>query len=114
MEDKMDIIADLTEKLRRYSKIDVKKTVSDTVPCNGVTPMKLRDHLMEIGTILEHDEKSGTFVVTIGSGFGKKNLAIVGLMFKNETLYAVAYAEEGLIKQNTAKKAIQRIWALFQ
>lgn len=110
----MDIIAELTEKLQHYSKIDVQKIASDTAPSNGINSMKLRDYLMEIGTILGHDEESGIFVVTIGSGFGKKNLAIVGLMLRNETLYAVAHAEEGLIKQNTAKKAIQRIWALFQ
>lgn len=110
----MDIIAELTEKLQHYSKIDVRKITSDTAPCNGINPMKLRDQLMEIGTILEYDEESGVFIATIESGFGKKNLAIVGLVLRNETLYAVAYAEEGLIKQNTAKKAIQRIWARFQ
>ena len=110
----MDIIAELTEKLQHYSKIDVRKITSGTAPRNGINPMKLRDQLMEIGTILEYDKESGVFVATIGSGFGKKNPAIVGLMLRNETLYAVAYAEEGLIKQNTAKKAIQRIWARFQ
>lgn len=109
----MDIFSELTEKMRLYSKFDEAKTITDSVPCNGIGKMKLRDHLMEIGTILEFDEESGIFVATIPAGLGGKNPAVVGLMLREEMLYAIAYAKEGLFHQGTAQKAIERVLALF-
>lgn len=110
----MDIISHLTDKLCCYSKINAEKVIAEIVPCNSISQMKLRDHLIEIGTILEHDEKSETFVATISSGLSDKNLAIVSLMLRNEMLYAVAYAKEGLIYQATAKKALQKVFSLLR
>lgn len=105
----MDIFYELTDKVRSHSKIDDKKIITDSVPSNGISRLKLRDCLMEIGTILELEEHANVFVAIINSGFANRNPAIVGLRLTDSMLYIVAYANEGLIHQETAKKAIQKI-----
>lgn len=109
----MDVFYELIDKIRNHSKIDDKKVVTDSVPSSGISKLKLRDYLMEIGTILEFDEYTGIFVAIINSGFANKNPAIVGLKLTDGMLYIVAYANEGLIHQGTAKKAIQKILTLI-
>lgn len=109
----MDIFSELAEKMRGYSKIDKAEIITHSVPSSGISKLKLRDHLMEIGMILEFDEEASIFVVAINAGFGNRNPAIVGLMLRDEMLYAAAYAKEGLIRQGTAQKALQKVLALF-
>lgn len=109
----MDIFAELLEKMCCYSKIDESRIITDTVLCNGISEMKLRDHLIAIGKILEYDEESGVFVAIINAGFGNKNPSIVGLVLRDEILSVAAYAEEGLIPQGTAQKAIQKVLKLL-
>lgn len=109
----MDIFSELTEKIRSYSKIDDAGIVTISVPSNGISKLKLRDHLIETGIILEFDEDASIFVATINAGFGNRNSAIVGLMLRDGMLYAAAYAKEGLIYQSTAQKAIQKVLVLF-
>lgn len=105
----MDVFYELTDKIRSHSKIDDKKVITDSVPSNGISKLKLRDYLMEIGTILELEERTSVFVAIINSGFANRNPAIVGLKLTDSMLYIVAYANEGLINQETAKKAMQKI-----
>ena len=109
----MDFIAELVKKMCGYSNIDKAEVITDIVQCNGISKMKLRDHLIEIGTILEYDEESSVFVATINSGFGGRNPAIVGLILRDETLYIAAYAKEGFIRQGTAQKVIQKVLKLL-
>lgn len=109
----MDVFYELIDKIRNRSKIDDKKVVTDSVPDNGISKLKLRDYLMEIGTILEFEVHTDVFVAIINSGFANKNPAIVGLKLTNGMLYIVAYANEGLIHQGTARKAIQKILTLI-
>lgn len=109
----MDVFYELKNKIRNHSKIDEKKVITDGVPSNGISKLKLRDYLMEIGTILEFEEQTNIFVAVINSGFANKNSAIVGLKLMNGMLYIVAYANEGFIHQGTAKKAIQKILSII-
>lgn len=108
----MDIFEELKKKMSAYSKIEDKKVITDNVRFDDINQMKLRDYLMEIGTILEIDEKSGIYVELVKCGIGNKNPAIVGMKLKNKMLYIASYAKEGLINQRTAEKAIQKILTL--
>lgn len=109
----MSIVSELIEKIRNYVNINDNEIITDTTPCNGISEMKLRDYLMEIGTILEYDENANIFIATIKAGFGDRNPAIVGMMLHDKTFYIAAYAKEGFIHQETAQKAIQKVFHLF-
>lgn len=105
----MDIFLELKKNMNAYSKIEEKKIITVTVSSNGISKIKLRDYLMEIGTILEFDEKAGIYVATIKAGIGNKNSAIIGIMMKDKILYIASYAKEGLINQKTSEKAIEKV-----
>lgn len=109
----MDIFAELKKIMANHSKINEKKVTTDSIYVGDIKQIRVRDYLMEVGTILEVDEKSGTFVAIIKSGIFNKNLAIVGLMLKDKTLYIAAYAKEGFINQRTTEKVIQNIFTLI-
>lgn len=67
-------------------------------------------HLCEIivlhGTILEESEKDHTIVATLRINY---NHATVAIKLKGNSISLLAYAKEGLIKQNTAQKAVTKI-----
>ena len=109
----MDIFSELVKKMRNYSWFDDTGIITSSVPCNGISTMKLRDHLIEIGKIQECDEVSNVFIATVNAGLGNRNPAIVGLMLRDGTLYGAAWAKEGLIRQGTAQKALQKVLILF-
>lgn len=109
----MDTFSELKSKMSSYSNFDKASVITISAPCNGISEMKLRDHLIEIGTILEYDEDASIFIAAVNAGFGNRNPALIGLMLQGKTLYAAAYAKEGLIHQDTAQKALQKVLTLF-
>lgn len=110
----MDNFTELKKRIATYSKINEKKIVTDFISTNKISFINIRDYLMEIGTVIEADEKEEIYVVIIKSGIINLNPTIVGILLKNETLYIAAYAKEGILNQNTAKTVIQDLFALIK
>ncbi len=61
------------------------------------------------GEILLDSEETGSLDVLIKSGFANMNPAILIVRIAGKNASINAYAKEGLIKQNTAQKAINRL-----
>lgn len=73
------------------------------------------DILCGIGTFAEVDYERGRLVLLTRSGFMSMNPAVVELSVSGGVVYADAHAKEGLIKQNTSAKAIEKVFnALFE
>lgn len=71
--------------------------------------MQIRDTLFRIGRILKEDIENEVYVVSIKSGFLKCNNAIVVCGLEKDNLRMISFAREGVIKQNTCKKAMDTI-----
>lgn len=50
-----------------------------------------------------------TYVLSVAAGYVNMNNAIVAIQIEDNKLYMIGYAREGIIHQNTAKKAIAKI-----
>ena len=73
------------------------------------TPKLLEEALMSLGKVLDQSDDESEYVAAIGAGVANMNAAFVAIVLAEDTIYIMAAAREGLIKQGTAKKSIERI-----
>jgi hypothetical protein len=122
MATKEELSEELTRALRQYgvdygfvitdkslSKM-MKTKVFETVGCGGVDGKRLCEALMKSGKILEQSDDGKRYIAVVGAGVANRNVAFVVLALNKESLSAAAVAREGIIKQGTARKAIDRVW----
>lgn len=77
-----------------------------TVDCNR---QKLANAIMTVGKVLQQSDDGKAYIAAIGSGVGNMNVAMAAIELDDDNLEMLAVAREGLIKQQTAKKAISRV-----
>lgn len=73
----------------------------------GSTYTSAKTALSECGIILEENMSDGSIAGVIQSGAANMNPAFVLLSIEGNTIHMKASAKEGLIKQHTAKRAIE-------
>lgn len=100
----------LKEALMEYGCPENGDYVEESFDLGGCTYKQLRELLFKVGTILEEDENEKTYIATIRI---KYNHATVALKLFNRKICILAYAKEGLLKQNTANAAINKIKSLI-
>ncbi|MDY5496390.1 MAG: hypothetical protein SPF99_00185 [Anaerobutyricum sp.] len=71
--------------------------------------IKLRDGLLRVGDILKEDMDNMIYVVSVKAGIFNKNHAVIICGLENGKVTMIAFAREGLVKQNTCKKAMDKI-----
>lgn len=86
-----------------------KEFYIEKVKCDEGSIVAVRDNLEKIGKILEENLKEHYYLLSVGGGLFNLNPAICIVKLDKGTMYVIGYAKEGLIKQNTAKKAVDRI-----
>jgi len=86
-----------------------KEVVEKSISVRKMTFANLRDCLIGLGTILEEDFELNSYIVSVPAGIADMNNAIIAIQLTKNELYICGYAPEGLIKQHTAKKAIEKI-----
>ena len=97
----------LTGKLSEYVRIKDELVETEEIS-EKVSMLKIRDTLLLIGNIIKEDLDEEFYIGTINAGIANKNIAFI-IIKKNEGNLAVCcYAREGLIKQHTAGKAIEK------
>ena len=97
----------LTEKLSEYVRIKDELVETEEIS-EKVSMLKIRDTLLLIGNILKEDLDEEFYIGTINAGIANKNIAFI-IIKKNEGNLAICcYSREGLIKQHTARKAIEK------
>lgn len=101
--------ADLCKKLRTYIDLKEKDVVYKDIVVFDVTLMELRDSIIGLGTILEENIQEQVYVISIMSGAANMNAAVVAIKLSQNVIQFAGYAREGLIKQHTADKAIEKI-----
>lgn len=92
----------------------VTSTVEDKIEkANGSIYALAKDAFSACGTILEENKASGVLAGVILSGAAGMNPAFVLLWIEGDTMHIEASAKEGLIKQHTAEKAIEKFKSAF-
>lgn len=77
---------------------------------DGVDALRaVRDVLTEVGDILKEDLEDRCYVAVVMAGTGNANPALVVALIEKSKCSLGACAKEGLIKQSTAKKALEKI-----
>lgn len=115
-----DIREKLLEKLIEYGRIDSnlspeqKKKEKEHFACETVAVknyniLKVRDSIIGLGTILEENIDEQFYIATIKIGFIGAYEAVAIVCLDKDVISIAAYAKEGLISQNNAQKAIDKI-----
>lgn len=84
---------------------------TDCIPKPGLTFLQVRDALLGMGHILETNEEKHYFLSTIRVGI--RAAILIAQTGKNQVDVAT-WAEEGLIPQNTARKALDQFRAALK
>jgi len=94
--------------LIEYVNINPKKGLffGDSFDSNNFSFHQLSFVLINLGTILEEDTDKNIYIVSMKHFM---NIATIVIELKDNKINLVAFAKEGLIKQNTAQKAALKI-----
>lgn len=87
----------------------MKEVVTREFSIPGISILSVRNALYVVGSILEEDLPNNTYTATIDTGFMKAVKALAVIRLNGTAVECAAYATEGLIRQNCAKKAIDSI-----
>ena len=97
----------LTEKLSEF--IQIKEDLVETEEIEAdVSVLKIRDTLLRMGNLLKENLEEEYYIGTIRAGIRNKNTAYIIIKKDKKILDVCCYAREGLIKQHTARKAIDK------
>ena len=96
----------LTEKLNKYN-IASDKIVYREIVLQNIGYEQFRDKLYVLGEVLEEDTEDMSCIARIR--YNAWSNALAALKADNGMLYIAAYASEGIISQNTAQKAIEKL-----
>ncbi len=115
MIDMTNLVTLLLKELKKKHIIssDMEKE-SQSVICESVpfekTDLHIRDAILGLGTILKEDLENHYYITSVKTGLFNNVLAYA-IIQRNEdkTVDIAIYAKEGLIKQNLAGKAMDRI-----
>ncbi len=97
----------LIKKLSEFIRIK-EKLVETREIATDVSMLKIRDTLLKIGTLLQENLEEEYYIGTLAAGIGNKNTAYIIIKKNKNSLDVCCYAREGLIKQHTARKAINK------
>lgn len=104
--EKSDKYRQINEKLINVCDAKEKKIMNKSFFISGLSMIKLRDILVEIGKIHAEDIQNGTYVAVIPGGFAKKNYAVTVFELSETEIKIAAYADEGIINQHTSEGVI--------
>lgn len=121
MSDEKEVAQKLEEALRRYgadygfvvTDKSVRKLIDGsayaTVEDEGLYAEEACRGIQEVGKVIEQSDDGMECVAVVGAGVANMNIALVVTKMGKDKVEFAATANEGLIKQNTAKHAIDRV-----
>ena len=110
MSDEKEVAQKLEEALRRYGAdygfVVTDKSVRKLIDGSAYATAEA---FMEVGKVIEQSDDGMECVAVVGAGVANMNIALVVTKMGKDKVEFAATANEGLIKQNTAKHAIDRV-----
>ena len=102
----------LLSVLAKFPNVEKTKVRFSTVAVNDLPFLKLCRLLAENGRVI--DAETQYAVVAIAASPTSLNEGVAAILLKNKILYIASYAKEGLIKQHSTEKIIQRLTELVR
>lgn len=93
-----------------YKKLKTFQAHGEAIMPKPYSFAEVIDILSGLGTFAEVDYERSYLALLTTSGFMNMNPAVVELSVSGGAVYADAHAKEGLIKQGTADKAIEKVF----
>ena len=113
MSDEKEVAQKLEEALRRYGAdygfVVTDKSVRKLIDGSAYATVEVKEAFMEVGKVIELSDDGMECVAVVGAGVANMNIALVVTKMGKDKVEFAATANEGLIKQNTAKHAIDRV-----
>lgn len=104
----------LLSVLAKFPNVEKTKVRFSTVAVTDLPFLKLCRLLAENGRVIEIDAETQYAVVAIAASPTSLNEGVAAILLKNKILYIASYAKEGLIKQRSTEKIIQRLTELVR
>lgn len=104
----------LLSVLAKFPNVEKTKVRFSTAAVNDLPFLKICRLLAENGRVIEIDAETQYAVVAIAASPTSLNEGVAAILLKNKILYIAAYAKEGLIKQHSTEKIIQRLTELVR
>lgn len=104
----------LLSVLTKFPNVKKTKVRFSTVAVNDLSFLKLYRLLAENGRVIEINEADQYVIIAIAASSISLNEGVAAVLLKGEVLYVAAYAKEGLIKQYSIGKIIQRLTELVK
>lgn len=98
----------LQHLLEKYAFIKLNKLKYRSFYTEKGSIGKMKTQMMSIGDIVEEIDNSA-IILSVKAGFANNNTTIIACYLETNTLFCAAYAQEGLIKQHTAEKALDKL-----
>lgn len=89
-------------------------SIEEQIASDGIPYAAVKNAFASCGTILKEYPTENAAAGVILAGAANMNPAFVIIWIENNILHIIAQAKEGLIKQHTAEKAIQKLVAAVQ
>lgn len=86
-----------------------KWAIFDSVMIEGINQLRLREAILKTGEILDEDEETGAITAVIPTGSMNASRALVVARIDEDAVEFAAFFKEGLIRQNGAMHAVERI-----
>ena len=102
----------LLNLLAQFPNVKESKIQYSKIPVDALSFVKLCHLLSENGRVLETDETAHSVIAALSASTTSMNEGVAAVLLLDKTLYLAAYAKEGLFKQHTAERIIQRITEL--
>lgn len=118
---KAELNKELTRALRQYGadygfaitdkNIEklIEAAVFDEIHLNRCGGKLLAETLMKFGKVLEQSDDEKSYIAIVRAGVANMNYALLALKLDGEDISIAAVAKEGLIKQGTAKGAVEKV-----
>lgn len=87
----------------------IETEVFDEIPSNGCDSKLLAEALIKSGKVLEQSDDEKSYIAVVKAGVANMNHAFLALKLDKESISVVAVAKEGIIKQRTSKRAIEKV-----
>lgn len=109
----MDVNKSLQSILSQFPNVKLDKLEYAQITADNIDYVQLGRLMSETGRVLQLDENTKSYVVAVRESSNALNEGVVALRMVDNTVFIAAYAQEGLIKQHTAEKIIQRLTGII-
>ena len=99
----------LIKMIEEFTGKNKKGYIFDVIDAHGRSYSQVVMLIQTVGVAIKEDEENKACVFGVKTGFANMATAYLAICMKDSQIEIIANAQEGLIKQNLAKKVVDKI-----